>query len=147
MRDQSSSGSIVSGLRDERSGFNSRQRQKNNSSFSPRRPGSVAAHSLLSENTGGYFPVDKAAGCEAYHSLPSITEVNTWNYSSTTPYVFMASYLIKHRDNFALQIVTQGFGRNQCCWQQEKDSSASITVIKHVSLHTLLCFKLFINWK
>jgi hypothetical protein len=45
---------------------------------------------------GGPFP-----GREADHSPPSSAEVkNAWSYTSTPPYVFMALYLAKHRDNF-----------------------------------------------
>jgi hypothetical protein len=39
----------------------------------------------------------------ADHSRQSSTEVkNAWSYTSTLPYVFMAWWLGKHRDNFAL---------------------------------------------
>jgi len=39
-------------------------------------------------------------GHEADHSPPSITEVkNAWSYTSVPPYVLMAWYLVKHRDN------------------------------------------------
>jgi hypothetical protein len=38
-------------------------------------------------------------GREADHSLPSSTNAkNAWNSTSTPQYVFMASYLVKHRD-------------------------------------------------
>jgi hypothetical protein len=38
---------------------------------------------------------------EADHSPPSSAEVkNTWSYTSTPQYVFMAWCLVKHRDNF-----------------------------------------------
>jgi hypothetical protein len=39
----------------------------------------------------GSFPGDKAAVDEADHLPPTIIEVkNTWIYTSTSPYVFMA---------------------------------------------------------
>jgi hypothetical protein len=41
----------------------------------------------------------KQPGREVHHSLPSSAEVkNDWSYTSTPPNVFMAWYLIKHRD-------------------------------------------------
>jgi hypothetical protein len=41
---------------------------------------------------------------EADHSPPSITEVkNVWSYTSTSPYVFMAWYLVKHKDKFTFK--------------------------------------------
>jgi hypothetical protein len=43
----------------------------------------------------------KRPGREAHHSPPSSAEIkNAWRYTSTLPYVFMASCLIKHRDSF-----------------------------------------------
>jgi len=49
------------------------------------------------------FPGGKAPGREADHSPPSMTEVkNVWICTSIAPYVFMAWYLIKHRDKFTL---------------------------------------------
>jgi hypothetical protein len=45
----------------------------------------------------------KRPGREADHSPPSSAEVkNTWSYTSTPTYVFMAWCLAKHRDNFTL---------------------------------------------
>jgi hypothetical protein len=44
---------------------------------------------------------------ETDHSLPSSAKVqNAWGYTSTLPYVFMAWYLVKHRDNFTLPYLT-----------------------------------------
>jgi hypothetical protein len=45
----------------------------------------------------------KRPGREAGHLPPSGAEVtDTWNYTSTSPYVFMASCLIKRRAVFTL---------------------------------------------
>jgi hypothetical protein len=42
-------------------------------------------------------------GREADHSPPSSVEVkNAWSYTSTTQYVFVAWFLVKHRDKFHL---------------------------------------------
>jgi hypothetical protein len=39
------------------------------------------------------------------HSPPSNAEVkNAWSYTSTTPYVFMAWCLVKHRHNFTFHL-------------------------------------------
>jgi hypothetical protein len=47
------------------------------------------------------FLAGKAAGYEANHSFPSTANVNNeWSYNSTCPYLFMAWFLIKNRDNF-----------------------------------------------
>jgi hypothetical protein len=44
----------------------------------------------------------KRPGREADHSQPSSIEVNNaWSYTSTSPYVFMAWYSVKHWDSFA----------------------------------------------
>jgi hypothetical protein len=38
---------------------------------------------------------------EHFHVVP----IGEWNYSSTAPYVFIALYFVKHRDNFAFNPV------------------------------------------
>jgi hypothetical protein len=44
---------------------------------------------------------------EADHSPPSNAEVkNAWSYTSTPHYVFMAWYLVKHRDSFTFTLIT-----------------------------------------
>jgi hypothetical protein len=46
-------------------------------------------------------PGVKYPGHEADHSAPSNDDVkNEWSYTSTVPHVFMAWFLIKHRENF-----------------------------------------------
>jgi hypothetical protein len=46
-------------------------------------------------------PGVKRPGREVHHSSQSNVEIkNIWIYTSTPPYVFMAWYLVKHRDNF-----------------------------------------------
>jgi hypothetical protein len=48
----------------------------------------------------------KRPGREADHSPPSSAKVkNTWSYTSTPQYVFMAWCLVKHRDNFTFNFV------------------------------------------
>jgi hypothetical protein len=48
----------------------------------------------------------KRSECEADHSLSSSTEVrNAWCHTSTPQYVFMAWYLVKHRDKFYIYFV------------------------------------------
>jgi hypothetical protein len=52
---------------------------------------------------GGLSSGAKIPGREANHSLPSSTEVkNTWSHTSTSPRVFMAWYVVKHRKKFIL---------------------------------------------
>jgi hypothetical protein len=49
-----------------------------------------------------FSPLVKRPGREADHPPPSSAEVkNAWRYVSAPQYVFMAWYLVKHRDNFA----------------------------------------------
>jgi hypothetical protein len=50
--------------------------------------------------TGFFYLGIKRPGCEADHSHPSNAGVNSWSYTSTPSYIFMAWYLVKHRDNF-----------------------------------------------
>jgi hypothetical protein len=51
--------------------------------------------------TGGNSPRVKMLGREADHSPLSSAEFkNAWSCTSTPPYIFMAWYLFKHRDNF-----------------------------------------------
>jgi hypothetical protein len=53
--------------------------------------------------TGGLSPGVKRPGREAEHSPPSSPEVkNARNNTSTPPYVFIAWYFIKHRNDFTL---------------------------------------------
>jgi hypothetical protein len=43
----------------------------------------------------------KLLRCEADHPPPSIPMLRTvWSYTSTPQYVFMAWFLVRHRDNF-----------------------------------------------
>jgi hypothetical protein len=50
----------------------------------------------------------KRPGREADHSPPSNAEVkNPWNYTSIPPYVYMAWYLIKHKENFTFITFTE----------------------------------------
>jgi hypothetical protein len=52
----------------------------------------------------------KRPGREADHSPQSSAEIkNTWSYTSTLRYVFMAWCLVKHRDNFTTNIVLAQF--------------------------------------
>jgi hypothetical protein len=61
--------------------------------------GSGAHPASYPMGTRGSFPGGKAAGCEGDHSPPSSAEVkNAWSYTSTSPYVFIAWCLVKHRD-------------------------------------------------
>jgi hypothetical protein len=49
----------------------------------------------------------KRQGREADHSCPSSAEVkNAWNYTSTSPYVFLDLCLIKDRNNFIFTFYT-----------------------------------------
>jgi hypothetical protein len=53
--------------------------------------------------TESFTPGVKRPGRKADHSPPSSAEVkNTWSYTSTNTYVFMAWCLVKDRDKFAL---------------------------------------------
>jgi hypothetical protein len=50
----------------------------------------------------------KQLGHEADHSPPSSAKVNnSWSYTSTPQYIFVAWCLVKHRDNFTLYFDTQ----------------------------------------
>jgi hypothetical protein len=63
--------------------------------------GSGAHPASYPMDTGDSFPGGKAAGHEADQSPPSSAGVkNAWSYTSTPQYVFMAWYLVKHRDHF-----------------------------------------------
>jgi len=62
---------------------------------------SFTAHPVSYEmDAVGSFPGIKAALTWSWP--PSSAEVKTWSYTSTPPYVFMAWYLVKHRNIFAL---------------------------------------------
>jgi hypothetical protein len=53
------------------------------------------------------FPSVKWPGQEADHSPPSSAKVkNAWSYTSTPPYVLMAWYFVKHRENFPFSTFT-----------------------------------------
>jgi hypothetical protein len=56
---------------------------------------------FLSNDTEDSFWGVKRPGREADHSpQPSAEVKNAWSYISTPEYVFMAWYLIKHKDDF-----------------------------------------------
>jgi hypothetical protein len=51
-------------------------------------------------STGGSFPGVKRQERDVHHSPPTSAEVKkTWIYTSAPPYVFMAQWLVKQRDN------------------------------------------------
>jgi hypothetical protein len=67
-----------------------------------------------SRSQSAYYPMGtrksfsrgKAAGSSSWHSPPSSAEVkNGWR--STASYVFMAWYLVKHRDNFTFTFIRE----------------------------------------
>jgi hypothetical protein len=69
--------------------------------FSLHQHDSEAHPASCSTDTGSLSVGIKRPGREAYHSSPSSAEVNnTWRYTSTPQYVFMAWCLVKHRDKF-----------------------------------------------
>jgi hypothetical protein len=73
----------------------------------------------------------KWPGREADHSLPCIAQVkNEWIYTSTPPSVFMAWYLIKHRDSYRYILM---------CLHVES-SIRTIYAILKVSLNWILKF-------
>jgi hypothetical protein len=52
-------------------------------------------------------PEIKWLGHEVDLSSPSSAKVrNVWGYTSTPPYIFMAWYLVMHRDNFVFTFTT-----------------------------------------
>jgi hypothetical protein len=60
--------------------------------------GSGAHPACYPMDTGALSLGVKRPECEAEHSSPSNADIkNVLSYNSTTPYVFMAWYLIKHR--------------------------------------------------
>jgi hypothetical protein len=67
--------------------------------FDSRHPDGAGAHpSSYPMGTGGSFLWSEVAVLETDHS----PVLNTCNYTSTPPYVFMASYLVKHRATLPL---------------------------------------------
>jgi hypothetical protein len=63
--------------------------------------------SLASNRYRGLFPREyRGPGSEANHSPPTSAEVkNAWSYTSTPTYVFMARYLVQHRDNLTFTFI------------------------------------------
>jgi hypothetical protein len=60
---------------------------------------------LLSNGYRGLFlPEVKCPGREADNSSASSAEVKAWGYTSSPQYVFMAWFLVKHRDIFAFTL-------------------------------------------
>jgi hypothetical protein len=56
------------------------------------------------------FKILRVTGREADHSPPSGVEVkNAWSCTSCHPYVFVAWYLVKPRDNFTSGFCGYGF--------------------------------------
>jgi len=52
---------------------------------------------------GAYYLVVKRPVREAYQSPPFSAEIkNMWSYTSTNRCVFMAWYLVKHKENFTV---------------------------------------------
>jgi len=65
---------------------------------------------LLSNGYRGSFP-----GREADHTSLSSAEVkNIWSYTSTSPYVLIAWYLVKYRDIFIFTFTLQHFTGSLC---------------------------------
>jgi hypothetical protein len=51
------------------------------------------------------YPGVKWPGSEAYHSPPSNADVNNGGAIPPLPHVFMAYYLLKHRNNFTFLLL------------------------------------------
>jgi hypothetical protein len=69
----------------------------------------------LSSGGGGI----KRSGREADNSPPSSSEVNDWSYTSTPSHIFMAWYIVRHRDNFNFTFylrVQNGSGAHQASY-------------------------------
>jgi hypothetical protein len=65
------------------------------------RPALGSSQPLSNGYRGDLSPEVKLSEREADHSPPNNAEVkNTWSYTFTPSYVFMAWYLIKYRDSF-----------------------------------------------
>jgi hypothetical protein len=93
--------SIVTWLTAGRSGFDSRQGLGYFSLRHLIQTGSEAHQASYLMVPGALSLGVKRAGREADHSHTSSTEVkNAWSYIFTSPYVFMVSYLVPHRNNF-----------------------------------------------
>jgi hypothetical protein len=61
---------------------------------------------LSNSYRGLLSPEMKRQGREADHSPPSSGEVkNAWSCASPPPYVFMACFLFKHKENFTLTLI------------------------------------------
>jgi hypothetical protein len=117
LRDRDSSVSIVTRLRTGRPGFNSRQELRIFLFFTAGCPYRLVAHpTSYPMNTGVISQGLKRPRREADHSPPSSAEVkNAWSCTSTHQYVFMAWYLIKHRENFTFSIIMTGCNRLCTC--------------------------------
>jgi hypothetical protein len=75
----------------------------------------------------------KRQGHKADHSASTSVEIkNTWIYTSTPPYTFMAYCLVKHRDSFVLMLPlieqNSGFNLNSflTVFVRSRDSSVGI---------------------
>jgi hypothetical protein len=101
--------SIVTRLRTGRPGFNSRQGAMMRFLFSPPRP-----HRLWGPPGLLYpwVPVVLSSGLKqpAHSPLSSAEVKNSWSYTSTSQYIFMALYLVKHRDFASLTRATPSPG-------------------------------------
>jgi hypothetical protein len=69
------------------------------------RPALRPTQSPIQWVTGALSLVVKRPRCEADHSVSFSGKVeNAWSCTSTHPYVFMAWYLVKHRNKFTLTL-------------------------------------------
>jgi hypothetical protein len=97
-------------------------------------------------------PGAKRSGREGGHSPPSGAEVRTaWSYTSTPPYVCMAWYFVKHRDNFTVTVpvrwhrasyrhahLLKGRQRSLCCGEVCWKTKGTVESCLH-SFSWLLC--------
>jgi hypothetical protein len=104
-RSWDSSVGVVTRLWPGQSGFNSQQDLGSFLFATPSRPALGLTQPPIQWVLGVLSPGVKQPGHKDDCSPPSSTKVkNMWSYTSTPQYVFMARYLIKHRDNFTFNL-------------------------------------------
>jgi hypothetical protein len=109
---------IVTRLRSERPGFDSRQGQGYFSLRHRIQTGSGAHPVSYPVGTRNYFRGVKLPGREADNWFPFSTEVkNAWSYTSTSSYVIMAWCLAEHRDNFTFTFINS---KDKLQWDEER---------------------------
>jgi hypothetical protein len=98
--------------------------------------------------TGSSFLEGKEAGREFDHSLhPMSRSKKEWSYTSTSQYIFMAWYLVKHRDNSTFTFTCYSNGWSECVAVTEFVIASTGPFVPQIVLNLFVSLRIWkVHW-